>query len=274
MSISEVISKGELSIGGMMLEYQLIGAAPSSPPVVVMLHEGLGSIDTWGEFPRRIFERTGAAVFVYSRAGYGASPSVERKFPLDYIKRHALDVLPGILDAIGFREGILLGHSDGASIAVAYTGNTLDPRVRGLVLMAPHMVVEPETLAEIRRARAAFLEGKLRQRLARYHADVDVAFWGWNDAWLDPAFTAFNLKEELTKIQVPMLIMRGDDDHYGTHRQVTIAQELCRCPVEALLMANCGHVPHREKLEQTLDVVAHFVERVLPKGLPQQSDRT
>ncbi|MFY9698064.1 MAG: alpha/beta hydrolase, partial [Rhodoplanes sp.] len=182
--------------------------------------------------------------------------------------------LPGILDAIGFREGILLGHSDGASIAVAYTGNTLDPRVRGLVLMAPHMVVEPETLAEIRRARAAFLEGKLRQRLARYHADVDVAFWGWNDAWLDPAFTAFNLKEELTKIQVPMLIMRGDDDHYGTHRQVTIAQELCRCPVEALLMANCGHVPHREKLEQTLDVVAHFVERVLPKGMPQQSDRT
>ena len=268
MSVNEVISKGQLSLGNIVLEYQLIGAAPSSPPVIVMLHEGLGSIDTWGEFPRRLFERTNAAVFVYSRPGYGASPSVERKFPIDYVKRHALDILPGILDTIGFREGILLGHSDGASMAAAYAGNMRDPRVRGLVLMAPHMIVEPETLAEIRRARAAFLEGKLRQRLSRYHADVDVAFWGWNDVWLDPAFEAFNLKEELGRIDVPMLIMRGDDDYYGTHRQVTIAQELCHCPVEALFMAGCGHVPHREKLDETLDAIAHFVERVLPKGAP------
>jgi len=248
----------------MTLECSMIGATPASAPTIVMLHEGLGSIDTWGDFPRRLSERTGAGVFVYSRAGYGGSPATNEKFPLDYLKRHAREVLPGLLEAIGFREGILLGHSDGASMATAYTAATADPRVRGLVVIAPHFVVEPETLAEIRVARSAYLEGKLRQRLARYHADVDVAFWRWNDVWLEPAFAEFNLKAELAEIRVPMLVMRGDNDRYGTHRQVRLAQELCRCPLDAMLIKDCGHVPHREKPDLTLEAIAHFAERVLP----------
>lgn len=263
--MNQVLDKGQISIGGMVLECSMIGATPASAPTIVMLHEGLGSIDTWGDFPHRLFERTGAAVFVYSRAGYGGSPATNRKFPLDYLKRHARDVLPGLLETIGFREGILLGHSDGASMATAYAADTADPRVRGLVVIAPHFVVEPETLAEIRRARAAYLEGKLRQRLARYHADVDVAFWGWNDVWLEPEFTDFNLKAELAEVRVPMLVMRGDDDRYGTHQQVRLAQKLCRCPVEAMLIPDCGHIPHRERPELTLEAIANFVERVLPR---------
>jgi pimeloyl-ACP methyl ester carboxylesterase len=258
--------KGQISIDGMALEYRLFGPQPSAAPMIVMLHEGLGSVDTWGDFPRRLSERTGAGVFIYSRAGYGASPPVLAQFPVDYIKQHALQILPKILDAIDFHSGILLGHSDGASMVAAYAGNAADSRTRGLVLMAPHFFVEPETIAEIRNAREAFENKDLRQRLARYHKDVDVAFRGWNDVWLDPAFFPFNLREELAKIETPMLIIRGDDDRYGTHGQVRIAKELCRCPLETLIMLDCGHIPHREKPEQTLDAIAAFYRRVAPSS--------
>ena len=266
--------EGQISVAGMALEYRLIGAPPSRSSTIVMLHEGLGSVSTWGEFPRRVFERTRASVFVYSRAGYGASPPVEPGLPIDYIKHHALDVLPKILEAIGFSQGLLLGHSDGASMAAAYAGNVADPRVRGLVLMAPHFCVEPETLAEIRNARKAFETGDLRQRLARYHNYVDTAFRGWNDVWLDPRFSAFNLRAELARISVPMLIIRGDGDHYGTHRQVHMAKEICKGPLETLLMPDCGHVPHREKPAQTVDAIARFYERVLPDRISESQPKT
>jgi pimeloyl-ACP methyl ester carboxylesterase len=266
--------EGRISVAGMALEYRLFGALPSRSPTIVMLHEGLGSVSTWGEFPRRVFERTGASVFVYSRAGYGASPPIEPGLPIDYIKRHALDVLPKILEAIGFSQGLLLGHSDGASMAAAYAGDVADPRVHGLVLMAPHFCVEPETLAEIRNARRAFETGDLRQRLARYHKYVDTAFRGWNDVWLDPRFATFNLREDLARISVPMLIIRGDGDRYGTHRQVRIAKEICKGPLETLLIPDCGHVPHREKPAQTVDAIARFYQRVLPERTSKSQPKT
>ena len=259
-------AEGQIDIDGMALEYRLFGPSPAHSSMIVMLHEGLGSIKTWGEFPRRISERTGAGVFVYSRAGYGASPPFGRGLPIDYIKRHALDVLPKVLEAIGFRRGILLGHSDGASMAAAYAGSLDDSRIIGLVLMAPHFFVEAETLAEIRNAREAYKARDLRQRLSRYHSYVDAAFWGWNDVWLEPAFASFNLRHELTKIRVPTLVIRGDDDRYGTHRQVAIAKDICRCPLETLIIPECGHVPHREKPEQTLDAIAMFYESVAQSG--------
>lgn len=261
--MAAVAEKGQISVAGMALEHRLIGAPPSRSPTIVMVHEGLGSVSTWGEFPRRLFERTGASVFAYSRAGYGASRPVEPCLPLDYVKRHALDVLPKILEAIGFSKGLLLGHSDGASMAAAYAANIEDPRVRGLVLIAPHFSVEPETLAEIRNARKAFETGDLRRRLARHHKHVDAAFRGWNDVWLDPGFATFNLREELARIRVPMLIVRGDDDRYGTHRQVRIARKLYKGPLETLLMPACGHVPHREKPAQTVDAIVRFYQRVI-----------
>jgi pimeloyl-ACP methyl ester carboxylesterase len=258
--------EGQIVIDSMALEYRFFGPSPAHSPIIVMLHEGLGSIKTWGEFPRRLSNRTGAGVFVYSRAGYGTSPPSGHGLPIDYVKRHALDVLPKILEAIEFRCGVLLGHSDGASMAAAYVGSIDDPRIIGLVLMAPHFFVEPQTLAEICNAREAYKARGLRQRLSRYHSYVDEAFWGWNDVWLEPAFATFNLRDELAKIHVPTLVIRGDDDRYGTHRQVAMAKDICKCPLKTLIIPNCGHVPHREKPEQTLDAVAGFYENVAQSG--------
>src|SRR6266540_1994591 len=143
--------QGHLSVGGASLEYRMIGPRPDAAPTIVMLHEGLGSVSQWGEFPKALAERTKAGVFVYSRAGYGRSSVLPLPRPLDYMQREAIEVLPKLLEAVGFRRGILLGHSDGASIAAHYAGSIQDHRVRGLVLMAPHFFVEPESIAEIRK---------------------------------------------------------------------------------------------------------------------------
>lgn len=262
---------GRIMIEGTALEYRSFGPPSSQSPTIVMLHEGLGSIRTWGEFPRRLSERTGAGVFVYSRASYGASMPDHNGLPIDYVRRHALNALPKILDTIGFHAGILLGHSDGASMAAAYAGSIDDPRLRGIVLMAPHFLVEPETLVEIRNAREAFQTRDLRERLARYHANVDAAFWGWNDVWLDPAFAAFNLRAELARIHTPMLIIRGNDDRYGTNRQAWVAKEICTCPLGVIIVPDCGHVPHREKPELTLDAISAFCDANLRRPADQSA---
>jgi pimeloyl-ACP methyl ester carboxylesterase len=173
-------------------------------------------------------------------------------------------MLPKILDAIGFRRGILLGHSDGASIAAVYAGSVQDHRVRGLALMAPHFFVEDFSLREIERARERYEAGDLRRKLARHHADVDVAFGGWNGAWLDPDFPrVFDIVEPLAYVRVPILIVQGEDDPYGTVRQVRVAEEECYCPVDAVLLPGCGHAPHRDRPAETLDAVAGFIERIL-----------
>jgi len=254
---------GFLETNGASLEYRMIGPRPDAAPTIVMLHEGLGSVSTWGEFPQKLAENTGAGVFAYSRAGYGKSSTVTLPRPLDYMQREAADVLPKLLDAISFRRGILLGHSDGASIAAQYAGSHQDHRVRGLVLMAPHFFVEAEGLAEIRNARVAYETTDLRVRLARHHAEVDVAFRGWNEAWLDPQFArAFDITEALAYIRVPILLMQGEADRYGTLAQVRAAQEECTCPVETLVMPGVGHAPHREKPDETLAAIATFADRI------------
>jgi len=254
---------GFIDIDGARLEYRMIGPRPDAAPVIVMLHEGLGSVSTWGEFPAKLSEKTGAGVFVYSRAGYGRSSTIALPRPLGYMQREAADVLPKLLDAIGFRRGILLGHSDGASIVAQYAGTHQDHRVRGLVLMAPHFFVEAEGIAEIRNARVAYEKTDLRARLARHHADVDAAFRGWNEAWLDPAFgRAFDITEALAYIRVPVLLIQGEADRYGTLAQVRAAQEECTCPVDTLVMAAVGHAPHREKPDETHAAVAAFADRI------------
>jgi pimeloyl-ACP methyl ester carboxylesterase len=254
---------GSIRIGGVSLEYRMIGLRPDAAPTIVMLHEGLGSVSTWGAFPDNLSKRTGLGVFVYSRAGYGKSSTITLPRPLDYMQREAAGVLPQLLDAIGFSRGILLGHSDGASIAAQYAGSHQDHRLCGLVLMAPHFFVEPEGLAEIRNARAAYETTDLRARLARHHADVDAAFRGWNEAWLDPQFSsAFDITDALAYVRVPMLLIQGGADHYGTLAQVRAAQDECYCPVETLVMPGIGHAPHREAAENTLNAVADFTDRL------------
>jgi pimeloyl-ACP methyl ester carboxylesterase len=255
--------EGFLAIGPQRLEYRMIGPCPAAAPTLVMLHEGLGSAGLWGDFPERLAEATDTGVFVYSRAGYGRSSPVPLPRPLSYMHDEALEILPKLLDTIGFRRGLLIGHSDGASIATIYAGSVQDHRVRGLALIAPHFFVEDVGLAAIAQAREAYELTDLREKLMRWHADVDNAFRGWNDAWLDPDFRQWDISEMLAYIRVPVLIVQGEDDQYGTKRQIEVAQEECYCPIEATLLPNAHHSPHKEAAEVTLAVVAGFVNRLL-----------
>ena len=260
MSIAD---SGHLAVNGASLEYRMMGPRPDAAPTIVMLHEGLGSVTTWGEFPRRLAERTGLGVFVYSRAGYGKSSTIPLPRPLDYMQREATEVLPGLLDAIGFTRGILLGHSDGATIAAYYAGSVQDHRVRGLVLMAPHFFTEPGNLETIRNIVTTYETTDLRAKLARHHADVDAAFRGWSGAWLDPGFAAFDTTDALAYIRVPVLVIQGDADPYGTLAQVRAVEQECYCPVETAVLAAVGHAPHREQPAETLDCVAAFIDRIV-----------
>ncbi len=188
-------ARGEIVADGKRLESVAYGPPPRSAPTIVMLHEGLGCVALWRDFPAKLAASTGFGVFAYSRAGYGGSDPVDLPRPLDYMSREAQASLPAVLDAIGFERGVLLGHSDGASIAAIYAGEHSDDRLLGLVLIAPHLFTESTGLASIAEARRAYETGDLRSKLAKYHAHVDVAFQGWNRAWLDPEFERWNIED-------------------------------------------------------------------------------
>ena len=254
---------GSLTIGTSDLEYRMIGPPPENAPIIVMLHEGLGSAGLWGDFPDKLQAATGAGVFVYSRAGYGASTPVKLPRPLDYMHIEALEVLPKLFDGIGFRRGLLVGHSDGASIAAIYAGSLQDHRVQGIALIAPHFIVEDISVKSIAEIKNSYETTELRAKLARWHKDVDNAFYGWNGAWLDPKFRDWDISEYLAYIRVPVAIVQGAGDQYGTMRQVEIAQEECYCPVDVAVIANAGHSPHREAPDETLAAVADFATAAL-----------
>jgi pimeloyl-ACP methyl ester carboxylesterase len=255
-------SAGFLTLGAGDLEYRMIGPSPDDAPTIVMLHEGLGSVGLWGDFPDRLQAATGFGVFAYSRAGYGASTPVALPRPLDYMHIEALEVLPKLLDQIGFRRGLLLGHSDGASIAAIYAGGVADHRVRAVVMMAPHFVVEDISVTSIAEIKTAYETTDLKAKLARWHSDVDNAFYGWNGAWLDPKFRAWDISEYLAYIRVPVAIVQGIDDQYGTIRQIEIAEQECYCPVEVTMMPGAGHSPHRDAPEATLNAISEFARSI------------
>jgi pimeloyl-ACP methyl ester carboxylesterase len=255
--------EGFLELAPLRLEYRMIGPRPAEAPTIVMLHEGLGSVGLWGAFPEQLAAATGAGVFVYSRTNYGKSSPGKLPRPVSFMHEEALDVLPQVLAAIGFQRGILFGHSDGASIATIYAGSVQDHRVRGLVLMAPHFFTEEMGLAQIRRAHEDYQSGTLREKLKRWHDDVDSAFHSWNGPWLDPEFRAWDITEPLGYIRVPILIVQGADDQYGTIKQVEAAQQECYCPVETAILPGVRHSPHRDAPVLTLDTVAAFINRLL-----------
>jgi pimeloyl-ACP methyl ester carboxylesterase len=253
---------GFLSIGSQRLEYRMIGPRPDQAPTLVMLHEGLGCVGMWGDFPDQLQAATRLGVFVYSREGYGQSSPAKLPRPLNFMHTEAQQTLPKILDAIGFQHGLLVGHSDGASIAAIYGGSHQDHRVSGIVLIAPHFIVEDVTSASIAEMRKAYDTTELRARLARYHADVDATVHGWSDVWLKGDFRKWDLTEFLAYIRVPVLIVQGEGDQYGTVRQIEIAQEECYCPVEVALLPGAKHVPQREAPEATLKTIVEFIDRV------------
>jgi pimeloyl-ACP methyl ester carboxylesterase len=251
-----------MEIGGQRLECQAWGAAPENAPTVVLLHEGLGSLGQWKDFPQRLAEASGYGVFAWSRAGYGRSSRVTLPRPLDYMTREAMDVLPAILDAIGFQRGVLLGHSDGASIATIYAGSVSDFRVRGLVLIAPHFFTEPEGLKSIVAAKNEFDTGELRDRLAVWHDDPDNAFRGWNDAWLDTGFREWNIEETIAYLRIPVLAIQGRNDTYGTLAQLDALEVGTYSPLDTEILDDCGHAPHLEHQDRSLAIVNDFLKRL------------
>jgi len=254
--------EGFIEVGSARLEFRMIAARVEGGAIFVLLHEGLGSVGLWGDFPDQLAATTGFGVFAYSRAGYGTSSPSTLPRGVTFMHEEAR-VLGGVLDAIEFRRGILLGHSDGGSIATIYAGSVADHRVRGLVLLAPHFFAETFGIEEIARTSEAYAAGGLREKLARWHRDPDNAFNSWSGPWLDPEFRKWSILEELAYIRVPILIVQGEDDQYGTVAQVEAAERECYCPVEVALLPGVKHSPQREAPEATLKVIADFVARVL-----------
>jgi pimeloyl-ACP methyl ester carboxylesterase len=254
----------DIVVDGRRIEAVLHGAAPDRAPTLVLLHEGLGCVAMWRDFPQKLAARTGYGVLAFSRPGYGKSDPALLPRPLSYMHDDAFQLLPQVLDRAGVKKTILIGHSDGASIATIYAGGRQDFRVRGLVLMAPHFFVEDISIKSIAAAKEAYDKGDLRERLKRYHGEnVDVAFRGWNNVWLDPGFRAWRIDEYVAHVRVPILIVQGRNDQYGTLAQLELAERDAYSPVDTLILDRCGHSPHIDQPEATLEAIAEFVHRVL-----------
>jgi pimeloyl-ACP methyl ester carboxylesterase len=250
-----------LNAGGHRLEYSWIsarGRPGTEHPVLVLLHEGLGSTALWKSFPDQLSEITGCSVLVYSRYGYGKSDRLSEPRAVDYMHREALDTLPEVLQTLSIPDPVLVGHSDGASIALVHAGCGRWP-VRGLVLMAPHVFVEDLTVASIAQAKVTFETTDLPMKLGRYHDDAGATFRGWNDIWLHPAFRAWNIEQYLAEVTAPMLLIQGEDDQYGTLAQVETIAGQAKGPVEKIVLPQCAHSPHVDQNEATLKAVARFV---------------
>lgn len=245
------------------LEHAWIAPERAAAPLMVFLHEGLGSLSTWKDFPARLCDALGWRGLVYSRPGYGRSGARADEAPwdLDFMHRQAHDLLPALLAALGVDSQRdppwLFGHSDGGSIALLHAARFTD-RVAGAIVLAPHIRVEPLSLRSIEQARRAFLDTDLRARLARHHDDPDRAFWRWNRVWLHPPFERWSIEEEIAAIRCPLLAVQGVDDEYGTLEQIRgIARRVPQ--TELLELADCGHAPQRDQPARLLDAVQRFV---------------
>ena len=256
-----------LSIQGHRIEYQLLAGAEPGAPVIVFLHEGLGSLAMWKDFPRRVVDATGCPALVYSRYGYGQSDPLTGPRPVNFMHDEALHALPELLDKLDVHKPILFGHSDGGSIGLIHAGGT-KRGVRALILMAPHVMVEDISIRSIEAAKRAYETTDLRQKLARYHSNPDSAFWGWNEIWLRPGFRDWNIEQYLPAITCPILAIQGEGDEYGTMEQIA-GIERAVPGVETLKLKNCRHSPHRDQPDTVIERVARFVKEVQSNHVQQ-----
>jgi pimeloyl-ACP methyl ester carboxylesterase len=251
-----------LTVDGARLEVNHI-PGEAHKPTLIFLHEGLGCVEMWHDFPACLANLSGFPALVYSRRGYGRSAPCEVPRPLTYMHAEGLDVLPGLLDAAKIKDHVLIGHSDGGSIALINAGGTPAPGLRAVVTMAAHVFCETLSVTSIAEAKTAYEEADLRTHLAKYHRDnVDCAFWGWNKAWLDPDFKKWNIEAYLPKITMPQLVIQGREDPYGTIAQVKAIEKRSAGPVQVCMLKNCGHSPYKEKARESLAVIADFIARL------------
>jgi pimeloyl-ACP methyl ester carboxylesterase len=244
------------------IEYEWVSPERSHAPLVVFLHEGLGSLAMWRDFPQRLCHAAGTRGLVYSRPGYGRSTprAANEYWGPDFMHRQSHEVLPALLDALQVREPIwLFGHSDGGSIALLHAAAFAD-RVRGAIVVAPHIMVEDVSVRSIAEALIAYEQGDLKRRLAKYHDDVDSAFYGWNDIWLHPSFRAWSIVDELATITCPLLAVQGRDDEYGTLEQIRGIARALPMKTRLLELPDCGHSPHRDQPQALIDATVAFLQ--------------
>ncbi len=258
---------GIIDVRGERLEYRWIGADPSEAPTLVFLHEGLGSLALWRDFPDRLASDTGCGALVYSRKGYGSSDLERGPRSVHFMHREALEVLPVVLAHFQLSDFVLFGHSDGASIAIIYAGSPAAARtgrLRAMILEAPHVFVEPVCLESIARIAREYETTRLAERLARYHgANTDSMFRTWTDVWLKPEFRQWNIEEYLPAINVPLLQIQGEQDEYGTLRQVETIAARVRGATETLVLPGCGHSPHLQRPDAVAEAATRFIRQTL-----------
>lgn len=260
-----------LTLGTRSLEFAWFGDVETKiadTTVLVFLHQGLGCLELWRDYPDRLARITGLPCFVYSRFGYGGSSSCEIPRPISYMHEEGIDILPELLSIVGIRRHILIGHSDGASISIAYAGGTQAKGLLGAVLEAPHVFTETINVRSVKSALKDYENGDLKRRLEKYHgSNADSAVRGWSSAWLNKEFSSWSLEEYLPNIKIPLLIIQGDEDKYGTKAQPDTIARLCGGQSRVLILPKCGHSPHQECPEITLRSTGEFIRRVT-------SDRT
>lgn len=252
----------ELVLGRGAIEYVDLPASDDGAGLapLVFLHEGLGSLSLWKGFPAAVHAATGRRTVTWSRHGYGRSAVVTEPRRVDYMHDEARVVLPALLGELGLRDPVLIGHSDGGSIALLHAGTPAMPPVGALVLMAPHVIVEDESIRGIELAREAFLTTDLQERLGRHHADPAATFWGWNDIWLSPTFRDWDITDVLPGVTCPVLAIQGVDDQYGTLRQLDLIEEGVTGDIQRVHLEACGHAPHLDQPDRTRDAIVAFLD--------------
>ena len=250
----------QIPIHGRDIEVRMIPGAATGCPPLVFLHEGLGCVTMWRDFPDHVARRVGAPAMIYSRYGYGKSAPLQTPRTPRFMHDEALHTLPALLDALKIDSPILIGHSDGASIALIHAASAVR-KTTAIVLIAPHVLVEPIGIESIARVTETYENTDLKTRLARHHANVDDAFLGWSRIWLDPRFRTWSLAQECQTLAVPTLLIQGEDDEYGTLAQLDAIAELAHGPVQRVVLSTCGHAPHRDHELAVLDAIAGFIAR-------------
>jgi len=255
---------GYLEVNGVKLEVKHIAGRNPNAPTLIFLHEGLGCIEIWRDFPEKLAALTGCPALVYNRQGYGRSAPCEVPRPLTYMHIEAIEVLPKLLAVAAIGDHILVGHSDGGSISLIHAGSCATPGLKAVVTMAPHVFCEELTVTSIAQTNSAYESGKLREGLAKYHHEnVDCAFWGWNKAWLAPASLQWNIEKYLPEINVPQLLLQGEDDQYGSVAQVESIAAKSGASVEVRMLPDCGHSPYKEQESQSLSFVSEFITLII-----------